>query len=77
VPLPNNEYLNVSTTGVSGFQAIKERYDLFARKDIGYAMGVAYISNWTAKLISRDRSRYLVVKEEMIMPDPSPRPGHH
>ena len=35
-------------------------------------MGVAYMSNCTAKPIKTVRSLYLVVSDEMIMPKPSP-----
>ena len=35
-------------------------------------MGVAYIKSWIANVIRTVKSRYLVVREEMMIPRPSP-----
>jgi hypothetical protein len=37
--------------------------------------GVAYMSSDTPKVTRKRRSQYLVVREDMMMPNPRPRPA--
>ena len=71
LPLPRKPYLNVSINEVIGFSSINHLY-FSGAADKGKITVVAYISNWIPKVMRKARSRYLVVKAEMIMPAPRP-----
>lgn len=64
-------YLKDSTTLVIGFKQKKNLY--FSETKLkGYTIGVAYIHNCTPKLITKVKSRYLLVKEDINKPKPRP-----
>jgi hypothetical protein len=74
-PLMNKAYRKDSTTLLKGLRLIRYLYLDELRKDIGYPTGVTYIHSCTINVIKITKSRYFVVSDEMIIPNPKPRPA--
>ena len=75
VPLPNKTNRYASTKGESGFISIAQPNPFVCRKDMGYTMGVAYMSSCMPKPTNTVKSRYLVVSDDTMMPMPSAMPA--
>ena len=79
-PHPRNPYLNVSIIGVTGFKHMKvctgtPMKNLLPVWLNGYTIGVAYIHSDTKKDSNTCKSRYLVVRDEKMVPNPRARPA--
>ena len=72
-PDPINPNLKHSKIGVKGFKsARKPQFPNFCfTRDVGKITGVNHINKLTPKPSSSDKSRYFVVSEENIIPNPN------
>jgi hypothetical protein len=73
LPAPVNPYLNVSIIGAIGLYITNFLY-VSGIAETGYITGVTYIKSVMPNEITYVRSRYLVVKEDMIIPVPNAMP---
>ena len=69
-PTPSRQYLIVSMSGVTGLSDMNVWSVAFFTIERGYITGVRYIQRLTTCVISSCKSRYLVVTELIIMPNP-------
>lgn len=74
-PTPVKAYLKVSRMAVSGLATSTQMYFGYVSfmTERGYITGVAYIQSCTPKVIKKRKSRYFVVIDEIIIPNPNPK----
>src|SRR5215813_1553919 len=73
-PVPRKATRKLSITGVIGLANKTQRY-CSGSLESGKITGVEYINNWVPNWTRKRRSRYLVVNEDTMIPQPNPNPA--